>query len=212
MRRLAIYGAGGHGKVIADTATLLGWQDLVFYDEAWPHHDKINAWPVVGNYEKMIAELHLLSGVVIGIGDCQLRLKVHRALSQLGAPMITLIHPMSYVSRSTEIGKGTVIFAGGVVNIDSKVGEACIINTGATVDHDCVLGNGVHICPGAHLSGGISVGDESWVGVGASVKQGIKIGSSVIIGAGAVIIKDVFDQTTMIGVAAESVQLNPAIK
>ncbi len=203
-RRLAIYGAGGHGKVIADTAVSIGWKEIVFYDEAWPQHSKHNIWNVFGNFEKLKSEFNQFSGVVVGIGNCSLRLKTHRQLCELGAPMTSLIHPFSFISPLASLGVGTVAFAGSVVNIDSRIGEACIINTGATVDHDCILGDGVHICPGANLSGGVTVGEESWVGVGASVKHGLKIGAKVMIGAGAVIVKDVSDGLTMIGSTAES--------
>lgn len=208
MHKLAIYGAGGHGKVIADTANALGWQDIVFFDEAWPQHQAHSTWRVSGNFDSLVSQLNQFSGVVIGIGNCSARLKLHRQLSQLGAQMVSLAHPMSYVSPFAVIGNGSVVFAGGIVNIDAMVGEACIINTGATVDHDCKLGDGVHICPGAHLSGGVTVGDESWIGVGASVRHSINIGSKVIIGAGSVIVKDVLAGSTMVGVAAESLNLN----
>lgn len=207
MRKLAIYGAGGHGKVIADTAVALGWRDIVFFDEAWPKHLANGIWLVDGNLESLVSRLDQFSGVVIGIGNCSARLKLHHQLNQLGASMISLIHPKSYVSPLAVVGKGTVVFAGGIVNIDAKVGEACIINSGATVDHDCVLGEGVHICPGANLSGGVTVGDLSWVGVGSSVRHGINIGSEVMIGAGSVVVKDVISGSTMIGMAAESINL-----
>ena len=31
MKKLAIYGAGGHGRVVADTASVLGWQEIIFH-------------------------------------------------------------------------------------------------------------------------------------------------------------------------------------
>jgi hypothetical protein len=34
--RLAILGASGHGKVVADAAGLAGWDEVVFFDDAWP--------------------------------------------------------------------------------------------------------------------------------------------------------------------------------
>jgi len=34
--RLAILGASGHGKVVADAAEQAGWQSVVFFDDAWP--------------------------------------------------------------------------------------------------------------------------------------------------------------------------------
>ncbi len=36
MSRLAVLGASGHGKVVADCAELVGWSDIVFFDDAWP--------------------------------------------------------------------------------------------------------------------------------------------------------------------------------
>jgi hypothetical protein len=36
MKRLAILGASGHGKVVADTALSAGWAEVVFFDDGWP--------------------------------------------------------------------------------------------------------------------------------------------------------------------------------
>src|SRR5690606_24126355 len=36
MIRLAILGASGHGKVVADCAELCGWSVVEFFDDAWP--------------------------------------------------------------------------------------------------------------------------------------------------------------------------------
>ena len=206
MRKLAIYGAGGHGRVVADTASLLGWQEIVFYDESWPQHQKNSIWPVVGNYEKLLANLASYDGVIVAFGDCVVRLEKTRELASLRSPIISLVHPMAFVSANATLGLGSVVFAGVVINVEAKVGEASIINTGATVDHDCIIGPGVHVCPGANISGGVEVGESSWIGVGSCVRHGIKIGANVMVGAGAVIVKDVPDGATMISVAASQIQ------
>jgi sugar O-acyltransferase (sialic acid O-acetyltransferase NeuD family) len=202
MKKLAIYGAGGHGRVVADTANILGWKEIIFYDEAWPKYQKNNIWPVVGNYKNLLIDLPQFDGVVVALGDCLVRLEKTRTLLQANAPVISLVHPMAYVSKNAILGLGSVVFAGSVVNIAATVGEACIINTGSTVDHDCILGAGVHVCPGAHLSGGVEVGEASWIGVGSCVRQSIKIGAKTMIGAGSVIVEDVPSEVTMIGIAA----------
>ncbi len=202
MRTLAIYGAGGHGRVVADTASMLGWQEIVFYDESWPQHHKNSIWPVVGNYENLLATLAKYDGVIVAFGNCVIRLNKTRELINLHAPIISLVHPKAFISPNSALGLGSVVFAGAVINIEAKVGEASIINTGATVDHDCIIGPGVHVCPGANLSGGVEVGESSWIGVGSCVRHGIKIGANVMIGAGAVIVKDVPDGVTMISIQA----------
>ena len=202
MKKLAIYGAGGHGRVVADTANILGWEEIVFYDKSWPQHQKNSIWPVVGNYENLLAKLSEYDGVIIAFGDCVARLEMTRELQRLQAPIISLVHPKSFISPNSTLGQGCVVFAGVVINIEAKVSDACIINTGATVDHDCIIGPGVHICPGANLSGGVRVGEASWIGVGSSIRHGIRIGDHVMVGAGAVIVKDVPNGVTMIGAAA----------
>lgn len=199
MRRLALLGASGHGKVVADAAIESGWESVVFFDDAWPAVKKNGSWTVVGDTSALISQLKEFDGVVVSIGHCETRLAKHRQLSQAGARMATIRHPKSIVGHGVEIGAGSVLLAGAIINIDSVVGEACIINTGATIDHDAQLSDAVHICPGAHLAGDVCVGSGSWVGIGAVVRQSLAIGNYVIVGAGAVVVKPVADRQTVVG-------------
>jgi sugar O-acyltransferase (sialic acid O-acetyltransferase NeuD family) len=199
MKRLALLGASGHGKVVADAALASGWDAVEFFDDAWPQLQKNGPWQVTGDSAELLARLREFQGVIVSIGDCAARWDKHRALRAAGAPLVTVVHPAAFVSRYVELGVGTVVMAGAIVNIDAVVGQVCIINTGATVDHDCRLGDAVHICPGAHLSGQVQVGQGSWVGVGAAVKQGMKIGERVMVGAGAVVVQAVSDGLTVVG-------------
>jgi sugar O-acyltransferase (sialic acid O-acetyltransferase NeuD family) len=199
VKRLALLGASGHGKVVADMALLSGWDVVTFFDDAWPQCQRNGPWPVEGDSAALIARLAQFDGVVISIGDCKVRWQKQQALQGVGAQMVTVVHPAAVISPHATLGPGTVIMAGAVVNIDAIIGQAAIINTGATVDHDCLLGDAVHICPGAHLSGSVQVGDGSWVGVGATVKQGMVIGKQAMVGAGAVVVTPVADALTVIG-------------
>jgi sugar O-acyltransferase (sialic acid O-acetyltransferase NeuD family) len=203
VKRLALLGASGHGKVVADIASALGFTEVLFFDDAWPNSIVNGRWPVVGNTSMLIDRLNEFDGVVVAIGNCSTRWKKQEELLEAGAVLVTLIHPKAHVSPFASFGKGTVVMPGAVVNTDANVGDACIINSGATVDHDCALGHGVHIGPGAHLSGNVIVGACTWIGVGSSIRQATRIGSNVMVGAGAVVLKNVGDEQTMIG--------NPAV-
>lgn len=204
--RLAILGASGHGKVIADAALLTGWDEVLFFDDAWPRTMAVGRWHVVGDTAVLLGELAKHDGVMVGIGDCRIRQQKHLVLREAGARLVTVVHPRSWVSSFARIGAGTVLMAGAVVNVDTTIGEACILNTGATVDHDCVLADGAHVAPGAHLSGGVTVGERSWIGVGASVRQGIRIGSDVVVGAGAVVVKHIENGLTVVGMPASPLE------
>lgn len=200
--RLAILGASGHGKVVADTALAAGWQDVVFFDDAWPEREANGRWSVVGDTQSLCERLDSFEGVVVGIGNNRIRLLKTRELSAAGAPLVTIVHPHALVSPQVRLGAGSVVFAGAVVQVDSRLGDACIINTNASVDHDCRLADGVHVCPGVALAGLVSVGEASWIGIGASVKQLIQLGANVTVGTGAAVIHDVADGQTVVGVPA----------
>jgi sugar O-acyltransferase (sialic acid O-acetyltransferase NeuD family) len=199
MRRLALLGASGHGKVVADAALLAGWDEVVFFDDAWPDRAHNGPWPVMGTTQDLLGQLQRFDGVLIAIGNCSTRWAKHRELEAAGARMATVVHPAAVVSNFARLGSGTVVMAAAVVNASAEVDAACIINTGATVDHDCVLGPAVHVCPGAHVSGDVKIGACTWVGVGAAIKQGLTLGERVMVGAGAVVIRAVADDATVVG-------------
>ena len=199
MKQLALLGASGHGKVVADAALAAGWQAVVFFDDAWPAVSLNGRWQVVGNTIALLRRLNEFDGVLVTIGNCAVRWQKQQNLQAAGARLATVIHSHACVSPFARLGAGTVVMGGGVVNADAVVGEACIINSGATVDHDCSLAHAVHISPGAHLSGNVTVGACSWVGVGSAVRQGISIGAGVIVGAGTVVVSPVADGLIVIG-------------
>lgn len=203
MRRLAILGASGHGKVVADCARLCGWGEVCFFDDAWPDKRINGHWSIVGDTAVLLACVAEFDGVLVAIGHNAARKAKLHAVLEAGAIVPVLAHPSAIISQYASIGAGSVLFAGAVVNVDCKIGVGTIINTGATVDHDCTLGEAVHISPGAHLAGGVVVGDRSWVGVGAVVRQLIRIGSDVVVGAGAAVVADISDGCTVAGVPAK---------
>ena len=201
--RLAILGASGHGKVVADTALRAGWQEVVFFDDAWPELTENGAWPVIGNSKCLIERLPEFEGAVVGIGNNRIRLAKTRELIAAGAAMPTIIHPSAVVSPMARLGVGSVVFAGAVIQVDCDLGHACIVNTNASVDHDCQLDDGVHLCPGTAVAGSVTLGEGAWVGIGAAVKQLVNIGCHAVIGAGAAVVHDVPEGVTVVGVPAE---------
>lgn len=205
MRKLAILGASGHGKVVADTAECCGWQVVEFFDDACSERRANGAWCVTGDTAALLTQLDRFDGVVVAIGNNRIRLAKMLELQAADARLVTLVHPAATVSRYASVGAGSVVFAGAVVNADARIGFGAILNTGCSVDHDCVLGEAVHVSPGASLAGGVQVGNLSWIGIGASVRQLVRIGSGVVVGAAAAVVADVADGLTVVGVPARAV-------
>jgi sugar O-acyltransferase (sialic acid O-acetyltransferase NeuD family) len=199
---LAIAGAGGHGRVIADAAHECGWHEVVFFDDRFPQLLSTLEWPVRGVLADLFDTASDFAGIAVGIGDGKTRLAILGRLRQCGAPIVNIVHPRAWVSSRAELGSGVMVAAGAVINVGAKIGTGGIVNTGATIDHDCRIAPGVHIAPGAHISGSVEIGVTSWIGVGASVRQCIRIGSDVVVGAGAAVVSDLPDGVVAVGVPA----------
>ena len=205
---LLILGAGGHGKVAAETAILSGFSEKVlFLDDRYNTPDQLPTvlgWPVIGPFAAAI-ELKMTdrcSAALVAIGHAPARLQWLQCLSAAGFELPVLIHPSAWVSPSARLGAGSVVFTQAAVQAQAVIGTGAILNTGCSVDHDAQLGDGVHICPGARLAGEVQVGPRSWIGIGASVIQQIRIGADVTVGAGAAVVHNLPDGVTAVGVPA----------
>lgn len=203
MKRLAILGASGHGKVVADIAECSGWDEVVFFDDAWPGVSANGDWIVEGTCQSLADRLDAFDGVIVAIGNNTIRAEKLHWLSDIAAPVVTLVHPSAVISQYAKLDIGTVVMPGVVVNVSACIGKGVILNTGCSIDHDCAIGDCAHISPGARLAGGVKVGMQSWVGIGASVKQLINIGRQVTVGAGAVVLADLPDGVIAVGVPAK---------
>lgn len=198
---MAIIGASGHGKVIADIAVKNGYKEIVFLDDN-PNVQECAGFWVVGTLEDI--DKYPDYDVIVAIGNACIRKKIQK---QVGEDRLTiLIHPQSVISRRVMIGQGTVIMAGAIINSDTKIGEGCIINTGASVDHDCSIGDFVHVSVGVHIAGSVTIGNGTWIGAGATVSNNIEICSECLIGAGAVVVSNIKEKGTYIGVPVKKMK------
>ena len=202
-KTLLILGAGGHGKVVADCALACGWEDVAFLDDRYPQLSSIGHWPVIGKIDFTAIDKTQYKHLALGVGNNKLRLKWLKQGVELGFVFPALLHPSAVVSPFASVGDGSVVFAKAVINVDAQIGRAVIINTASVVEHDCVVADACHISPTACMAGEVSLGEYSWLGMGANIIQCITVGSGVIIGAGAVVVANIADDQTVVGIPAK---------
>jgi sugar O-acyltransferase (sialic acid O-acetyltransferase NeuD family) len=203
-RLLVVFGAGGHGKVVADVARSAGFALAAFVDDA-PSRVGTAIWdlPVLG-WERFLDERERWPGAVfaMGVGDNAARERCQERVEAAGFEAVAAVHARATVAPTARIGAGSVLMAGAVVNPDAVLSRGCIVNTGAVVEHDCRLGGFVHLSPNAALGGAVEIGERTHLGLGAVALPGVRIGKDVRVGAGAVVHRDVADGLTVVGVPA----------
>lgn len=192
---LILLGASGHAKVVIAALREAGRDVSACYDDDQALWGKqILGVPIAPG-----AEAPTGAPAVIAIGNNAVRKKLAETLD---LDWQTVVHPRAWVHESVTLGEGTVVFAGAVIQPDTAIGRHSIVNTGASVDHDGVIGDYVHLAPGVHLAGGVTIGEGSFLGVNAGVIQYRRVGAWTTVGAGGIVVRDLPDHVTAVGVPA----------
>lgn len=203
--KLLIIGASGHGKVVADIALKMNkWQSIAFLDDDKSIKTSMGL-EVIGTSDDVFTHIDEYE-IFVGIGNNDTRQKIHEMLETFGASIPVLIHPNAIIGNKVEIGNGTAVMAGAVVNCCTKIGKSCIINTGSTIDHDNCIEDFVHVSPGAHLAGTVKVGQGTWLGIGSIVSNNINITNGCKVGAGSVVVRDIIETGTYVGTPVRRVR------
>lgn len=207
---LLVYGAGGHGLVVAEAAHLAGFNVLGFIDDGLPPGVAAGAWAVLGGGE-MVDELagHHDAAVIVAIGDNRKRWEAANRVVGRGLRLATVIHPTAHVSPSAVLEPGVFVGPMAVIHAEARVGHSAIVNSAAVVEHHVELGDAAHVGPGAVLAGRAAAGARTLIGAGAVVLPGVRVGTDAVVGAGAVVLHDVRDLTTVVGNPASALPKRP---
>lgn len=188
MKELYIYGASGHGLVVADIAKDNGYENIIFID------DGENEYPT---FEDIKNSNNI--PIAFGIGNNNIRAKLFKKVKEEGFQVATLIHSSSIVSSSVCIGEGSVIMPNVVINVGSTIGKVVILNSSSVIEHECKIEDFVHISPNVALAGNVNIKELTHIGIGSCVIQGLTVGKNSLIGAGSVIVKNIKDNIKAYG-------------
>ena len=191
-KKIAIIGAGGHGKVVGEIALLNQYEIIHFFDD---NENEISNFPfkMIGNLARLKDNLENYDDFFVAIGENEVRYEKILWLRDKKVNIVSLIHPKSTISKFSSLGVGTCVMANAVVNSGTSIKDGVIINTSASIDHDCLIEDYSHISPNCTLSGNVKIGKLTHLGTGTSVHPGIHVGKNVKTGISSKIYKNIFD-------------------
>ena len=209
MKKIIILGGSGNGLVIAATIERNKIGECIgFLNDV----DDIGALlgikkkiPVIGKTDE-ITEYLKKDGdlsVITAYGGFTNPVATLKRIKELDIPperWLTIIDQTAVVSFDyCEIG--TNCFLGPLVQMSANavIKDHCTLLGNSFVGHDSVVGEFCHIASNAVIGSFVNIGSGVHVGLNCTIRENIKIGDNSIIGAGAVIVKDVPENSIVVG-------------
>jgi UDP-3-O-[3-hydroxymyristoyl] glucosamine N-acyltransferase len=169
---------------------------------------KIGAGTVIYGHNYIYANTEIGRNVIIhpgavigaeGLGFERTPEEKLEKLPQIGGVMI---------GDDVEIGANTTVMRGALSNTiigqGTKIGNLCYIGHTDIIGKHCLI---VNQCT---IGGSTHIGDGTQISLGACIRNKIKVGRNVMVGMGSVVIQDVSDGKTVVGVPAKEIEKNKA--
>lgn len=211
---MIIIGAKGFAKEVLEVVTRsYDAESIVFFDDVTtPFPDVLfEKFRVLKSIIEVQEFLKTSSDkvAVIGIGLPSVRETMFKKFSNLGAHLKTIIaDDASIGSFDVSIGDGSTIMQGVRITNSITIGKGCLINLNCTIGHDTIVGDFVELSPNVNISGRCTIGDLTSIGTNAIIIPDITIGRNCIIGAGTLVLKDVPDNSVVVGVPGKIIKSN----
>ena len=195
MDKILLIGAGGHARSCIDVLEEENQFKIAgLIEKGKSISNESLGYPVIGTDDNLKVLRQQYKNALITVGQIKspkIRIKLYQLLKELDFTLPVIVSSQAYVSKHAQIGEGSIIMHGVIINANAKIGNNCIINNRALIEHDAVIGDHCHIATGAIINGEVSVENETFIGSGAVTKQAISIGKNCVIGAGVVLKNDI---------------------
>jgi len=175
LKKILIIGAGGHSRSCIDVIQETREYDIVgIIGHAEEIGKNIYGIPILGSDDDLLNYLSICQYACIAIGhmgDPKIRINMIQKLLKIGYELPSIISPMAYISKNSEVGLGSMVMHGAIVNSGAHIGNNCIINSMALIEHDVIVEDHVHISTAAVINGGAKIGEGSFIGSGSKIKN-----------------------------------------
>ncbi|MBY5035397.1 acetyltransferase [Streptococcus gallolyticus] len=207
-KKLAFLGAGSHADAIVPVIDRLSYDFIGFFDDKdIKEHD---GYPILGHLYDVLKFLEngTIDAVFITIGDNAKRRELFDYVAKdYYDAIINIISPNALVLTPESIcGRGIFIGFGAFIGSKVQLFDNNVVNTGALIEHHTIVKSHCNIAPNATINGLCKIEEEVYLGSASVIIQTLSIASQTTIGAGAVIVKDIIESGTYVGVPAKKIK------
>lgn len=191
--KIGIFGYGGHAR---EVAVQIGQPVTFFVDD---NYSSSLAKPL----SSFDPEIYTM---MIAVGECEKRKNIVERLPK-NTRFFTFIHPTALImDKNITIGEGSFIGAHSILTTNISLGKHAVLNRGNHIGHDCIIGDYLSMMPGSIISGDVIIEESCWLSTNSCVREKIKITKNVVIGAGGVVVKNITQSGTYVGVPAKKIK------
>lgn len=185
---LMLIGCGGHARSVIDVVESSGrWHVHGLVGLPDQVSEEVLGYPVLGSDQDLPSLRQQCAHALLAVGQIGLstqRQRLGAELKRLGFWLPVVISGRAHVSCHAQLGEGTSVAHGVIVNAGACVGDHCILNSNSLIEHDAVIGDYCHISTGVLVNGGTKIGASSFIGSGAVLREGLDLPPQTVISAG----------------------------
>ena len=197
---LFIFGAGGHGRVVADAALLqCAWVSVL-----------AGAHSLSGLQTELLPGVRLIELDAVKRTDAEVHIAIGNNAARQSEThafdlqrLVCVIHPSASVSNFSQMGAGCFVAAGAVVAPAATLGQGVIVNHGAVIDHDTEIGD---FSQRASVCGHAKLGQRVLIGSGAIVLSSVVLGDDVVLSPGSIASCHLLEPGLYSGIPAVKIQ------
>jgi sugar O-acyltransferase (sialic acid O-acetyltransferase NeuD family) len=130
----------------------------------------------------------------------KLRSRLYQQAKEKGFSPASYISSHAFVWRNCQIGEHCFIFENNVVQPFAKIGNDVVLWSGNHIGHHSTIKDHCFISSHVVISGFVQIGEYCFMGVNSTVANNVTIGNHCVIGAGALVLSDVEDDQTVVGI------------
>jgi sugar O-acyltransferase (sialic acid O-acetyltransferase NeuD family) len=203
-KKLVIIGDSAFAEIAFEYFTHDSEYDVVAFsvEREYLKRDRLFDRPVVP-FEELPAAFppteHDVYAALVYTDMNRLRARLVAEARDRGYGLASYVSSRAFVWRNVELGEHCFVFENNVVQPFVRIGDNVVLWSGNHIGHHSAIADNCFVSSHVVISGFVKLGESCFMGVNSTVANNVEIGDRCLVGAGALVLADVGDDETVVG-------------